>query len=168
MSEPKQRNHAREEITMPLHYTNELIFDLPEPLIDMTHHIFSLTEEGPSEFNIVINQHKIDKDESLQGHGSKLTAEMEKSLPHYQLHARGNMKVAGQDALWLIYSWAQHGQKLHQVQVNFFYDKEPGQRQVIQITATTLGSFSDEWKQAFETFLASVKLRQDPHLANEQ
>lgn len=144
---------------MPLHCTNELIFDLPEPLIDVTHHIFSLTEEGPSEFNLVINHHAIEQDESLQNFGSKLTAEMQKSLPQYQLHASGSMKVADQDALWLIYSWVQHSQKLHQAQANFFLDKGHGKRQVIQITATTLGGFSDEWKQTFETFLAGVKLR---------
>lgn len=153
---------------MPRHYTNELIFDLPEPLIDVTHHIFSLTEEGPSEFNLVINHHAIEQDESLQNYGSKLTAEMEKSLPQYQLHASGSMKVADQDAIWLIYSWVQHSQNLHQAQVNFFLDKEHGKRQVIQITATTLGGFSDKWKQTFETFLAGVKLRQAPPLATEQ
>jgi hypothetical protein len=153
---------------MPQHYTNELIFDLPEPLIDVTHHIFSMSEEGPSEFNLVINQHAIEQDESLQNYGSKLTAEMEKNLPHFQLHASGSMKVAGQDALWLIYSWVQNNQKLHQAQANFFLNKGPGKRKVIQITATTLGRFTDEWKQTFETFLAGVKLRQDPHLAREQ
>jgi len=153
---------------MPQHYTNELFFDLPEPLIDVTHHIFSLTEEGPSEFNLVINHHAIEQDESLQNYGGKLTAEMEKSLPQYQLHASGSMKVADQDALWLIYSWVQNNQKLHQAQANFFLDKSPGKRQVIQITATTLGRFTDEWKQTFETFLGSVKLRQDKHLATEQ
>ncbi|MDD3294758.1 MAG: DcrB-related protein [Geobacteraceae bacterium] len=153
---------------MPQHYTNELIFDLPESLIDKTHHIFTLTEEGPSEFNLVINHHEIEQDESLQNYGSKLTAEMETSLPRYQLHASGDMKVAGQDALWPIYSWVQNNQKLHQAQVNFFLDKEQGKRQVIQITATTLGGFTDEWKQTFETFLSSVKLRQNPHVVREQ
>lgn len=153
---------------MPRHYTNELVFDLPDPLIDVTHHIFSLAEEGPSEFNLVINHHAIEQDESLQGYGSRLTAEMEKSLPQYQLHASGSMKVADQDALWLIYSWVQHNQKLHQAQANFFLEKDPGKRQVIQITATTLGRFTDEWKQTFETLLSSVKLRQDPRVASEQ
>lgn len=153
---------------MPRHYTNELIFDLPEPLIDKTHHIFSLEEEGPSEFNLVINHHAIEQDESPQGYGSRLMAEMEKSLPRYQLHASGSMKIADQDALWLIYSWVQNNQKLHQAQANFFLDKGPGKRQVIQITATTLGKFSDEWKQTFETFLSSIKLRQDPRVASEQ
>jgi hypothetical protein len=153
---------------MSLHYTNELVFDLPEPLIDKTHHIFTLTEEGPSEFNLVINHHAIEQDESLQSYGSKLSAEMEKSLPQYQLQSSGDMKVADQDALWLIYSWVQHNQKLHQAQANFFLDKGPGKRQLIQITATTLGGFTDEWKRTFETFLASVKPRQAPSLANEQ
>jgi len=153
---------------MPLHCTNELIFDLPEPLIDVTHHIFSLTEEGPSEFNLVINHHAIEQDESLQNYGSKLSAEMEKSLPHYRLHASGNMTVADQDAIWLIYSWVQHSQNLHQAQVNFFLDKGRGKRQVIQITATTIGGFSDKWKLTFETFLAGVTLRQAPPTANGQ
>jgi len=149
------------EKAMPQHYTNELVFDLPEPLTDMTHHIFSLTEEGPSEFNVVITHNKIEQEETLQSFGKKLVTEMKKILPHYQLYSSGSMTVAGQEALWLVYRWIQHGQKLYQAQVSFFQDKEPGQRQIIRITATSIGKFSDEWKQTFEAFLASIKLRQD-------
>lgn len=153
---------------MPLHYTNELTFDLPEPLIDVTHHIFSLTEEGPSEFTIVINHHTPDQDETLHSYGCRLTAEMEKNLPQYRLHASGQRKVAEQDALWLIYSWVQNDQFLQQAQVSFFLDNDSGNRHVVQITATALGTFTDEWKQRFEAFLATVKKRQEQDLAVQQ
>jgi hypothetical protein len=147
---------------MPQHYTNELIFDLPEQFIDTTHHIFSLTKDGPSEFNMVISQNDIEPDETLQSYGDKLKAELAKSLPNFEPQDFKDMEVADQDALWLAFSWNQQGQKLHQAQANFIYVKEPEKRQLIQITATSLDTFSDEWKQTFETFLASVKLRQEP------
>ena len=147
---------------MAQHYTNELIFDLPDKLIDTTNHIFTLSKDGPSEFNLVISQNQIEPDETLKSYGDKLKAELAKSLPNFKPQAFGDTEVAGQPALWLTFSWNQQGQKLHQAQVSFIYAKEPKKRQLIQITATSLDKFSDKWKQTFETFLASVKLRQEP------
>lgn len=147
---------------MPQHYTNELIFDLPDQLIDTTHHIFSLSKDGPSEFNMVISQHQVGLEDQLQDYIKKQLDELRKALPDFELQSHGEMPVAGQNALWMVFSWIQQGRKLNQAQVCFLYDKGPEQRHLIQITATALNSFSTEWRQTFETFLASVKLRQEP------
>ncbi len=146
---------------MALYYTNELTFDLPEPLIDKTHHIFSLTQEGPSEFNLVISRHPIKQGETLPSYGDRLVTEMEKTLPQFELLAKNDIIVAKHSALKLSYSWVQQGQVLHQIQVSFFYCPIPSQQQIIQITATTLNKFSNEWEQTFVKLLDSVRLRQE-------
>jgi len=51
---------------MAAYHTNELSFDLPEAIKDKTHHIFSLTDAGPSPFNLVISRHPIGDEETLE------------------------------------------------------------------------------------------------------
>lgn len=144
---------------MAVHYTNELIFDLPDNLIDMTNHLFRDTEEGPSEFNLVVSKDKIDPEETLQNYRERLLADMENNFIQLQFEKDEIMQVAGQEAFLLMYSLNYQGQLLSQAVVNFICDKEDGARQVIQIGATSPGKFTDEWKQAFGRIIADTKLR---------
>ncbi len=145
---------------MTLYYTNELVFDLPDQLKDKTFHIFSLSDDGPSEFNLVISRSGIDQDESLESYGIRLKAEMEKALPKFQSISSGVIVVAGISCWGMDYRWLNEGQWLHQRQANLFHQHAPGQRQVVQITATALGEFTQHWKDVFSSVLGSIRLRQ--------
>lgn len=144
---------------MSTHYTNELICDLPQNMFDATHHMFRVSEDGPSDFNIVISRSKAEKDDCLEDFGSKLIEEMKKTLPKCIINSNGNMKVADQDAFWFICSTVYEGRRIFQAHVIFFHNKENGVREAIQVSATSLGKFSAEGKQTFENFLASIKFR---------
>lgn len=146
---------------MTIHYTNELIFDLPDPLIDTTQHVFSLSKDGPSEFNVVISQCDVEKDENLQGFGDKLLKDMKNTLPKFQILSQGNMEIADQEAIWFIYTMVHEGRRFYQTNANFIFENETGTRKVIQVAATSMGKFTEDWKQKFEDFLASIKFRAD-------
>jgi len=146
---------------MAIHYTNELIFDLPEQFLDKTNHIFSLTHESPSEFNIVINHNPIDKNESLQSYGERMVHELKKALPQFKLLITNyDITIVKHPALKLCYSWTQEGRVLHQTQISFFYDDESGEPHVMQIAGTALNNLSDKWEAVFTKILNSMKLRQ--------
>lgn len=152
---------------MTMHYTNELIFDLPDSLIDVTQHIFTISKDGPSLFSLIINQDTIDQEETLQSYEAKLLPEMENNLSGFKLLYKGNMNVAKQEAILMTYTFIHEKQSLYQANVMFICDKKPGERQAIQITASSVDSFTDEWKRAFEDILDSVKLRQGPDLIKQ-
>ncbi|MCX7111602.1 MAG: DcrB-related protein [Candidatus Methylumidiphilus sp.] len=144
---------------MPTYYTNELIFDLPEGLKDKTYHIFSISEDGPSEFNLVISRNPISNEETLESYGRRLKTEMEKALPNFKSHGCGIILVAGMPCWGLEYSWQNQAQWLHQRQVNLFHEVKSGQRQVLQITATVVGEFTQHWKDTFASVLGSLRMR---------
>lgn len=144
---------------MAIHYTNELIFDLPAPLIDVTTHIYGLSEDGPSEFNIVINRCSIEKDETLESYGSKLLEDMKNTIPKFHFLSQGNMEIANQNAIWFIYTMVHEGKRYYQTNVNFLHEKAPGVHQVIQVAATSAGKFTDDRKKKFEDLLDSIKFR---------
>lgn len=145
---------------MTLYHTNELIFDLPDALKDKTHHIFSLTDDGPSEFNLVISRNPIGNDDTLHSYGARLQTELAKALPRFELIASGIILVADAHCWGLEYRWLNQGQWLHQRQASLFHRTAPGCRQVVQITATVLGEFTEHWREVFETMLGSIRLRQ--------
>jgi len=145
---------------MALHHTNDLIFEIPDKFKDKTNHILSLTDEGPSEFSIVINHHPIGEKESLQSYGDTMITEFQKALPEFTLIDRIIEFVAQQDSLKLEYSWVQEGQKLHQVQISFFINDTPVKRRILQLTATSINQISSKWQKVLSKILSSMQLRE--------
>jgi len=143
---------------MALYQTNELIFDLPDSLKDKTHHIFSLTDDGPSPFTLVISRHSVAVDETLNAYGDRLIGEMRKALPAFELQDRTLTLVAGEPALRLAYHWGQNGQKLHQIQVTVFRIAALNRKQAIQFTATGHDDISPDWQSSFAQIVASIRL----------
>jgi hypothetical protein len=144
---------------MAAYHTNELSFDLPEDFKDKTHHIFSLTDAGPSPFNLVISRHPIGDEETLETYGERLASELAQSLPKFELIRSRLILVAGQAGWGLEYRWLNQGQWLHQRQATLFHEADAGARLAVQFTATVAGDFSDRWKQVFADILGSIRLR---------
>jgi hypothetical protein len=67
--------------------------------------------------------------------------------------------MADQLALLLEYRWSQQGQALHVLQAHLFHTPAPGQRQVLQLTGTALGDFSEKWQRAYDDLVRSVRVR---------
>lgn len=145
---------------MPTHYTNELKIDLPAELKDKTHHFFSLTDDSPSAFNLVISRYPVDEDETLASYADRMLKELERSLPQFELLARREVAVAEQPSLQLDYRWVNQGKSLRQVQTSLFYAAAIGQRRVPQLCATLSPSARfEKWESRLNTMLASVRLR---------
>jgi hypothetical protein len=142
-----------------VYLTNELSLELPAGLKDKTHHIFTLTDEGPSPFNIVIARNPVAEDETLESYGNRMVAELQRALPEYRLMERGQTVVDKEPALRLQYRWLNQGVPMKQTQVSVFHTASPQLRQVIQITATTANDTSAEWDRVFDDVIASTRLR---------
>jgi len=142
------------------HRTNHVSFELPTRLKDKTVHMFSLTDSGPSDFNVVISHAEAGPEETLADFKDRLLQELEKSLPKF-LHAGTRERLLdGSPAIELAYSWRSEGKFLHQRQlITLVPGATPGTRTALMIGATCLRAFNDEWKAAFEGILGSMKLR---------
>jgi hypothetical protein len=144
---------------LAVYYTNELSLELPTGLKDKTHHIFALTDEGPSAFNIVIARNPVTQEETPESYGDRMVTELARALPDYRLMERAQILVDHEPALRLRYRWLNQGVWMNQTQVSVFHTVSPELRQVIQITATTTNDRSAEWDRVFDDVIASTRLR---------
>lgn len=145
--------------THPYH-TNDLSFDLPARLKDKTMHMFTLSDQGASEFSLVLSHAATLPEEELDDFSARLIQEMGRALPKFQLRHSRESLLDGAPAIDLAYSWRKDAIFMHQRQVITLAEgMAPGSTQAIMIAATCLGSFGDEWNQTFERLLASVRLQ---------
>ncbi|AVR97163.1 hypothetical protein C9I28_17080 [Pseudoduganella armeniaca] len=155
--------HDVSEKPMPetqLYHANHATFELPAQLKDKTMHMFTLRDDGPSEFNVVISHADVKPEERLEEFGDRLAMELTRALPRFQLKAMTERQVDGTPALELVYSWRNEAGTMHQRQViTLVAGSKPGTREALLIAATCLSAFSDEWNAAFEAIVDSIKLR---------
>jgi len=143
-----------------MYHANHATFELPAQLKDKTMHMFTLRDDGPSEFNVVVSHADVKPEEQLDQFGDRLAKELTRALPRFQLKAMTDRTVDGAPALELAYSWRNEAGFMHQRQViTLVQGSKPGTIEAMLIAATCLREFSDEWNAAFDAIVASIKLR---------
>lgn len=141
------------------HHTNELSFDRPDWLLDRTHHLFALSEQGPSPFNIVLSRTPVGN-ETLDEIADRIARELAATLDDFTAGARESTTVAGRPALISQCEWTQTGQRLYQRQAALIQETPEG-RTLHQITATASRDAQQRHTAAFGTLLASLHFRGD-------
>lgn len=142
------------------YHANSATFELPKRLKDKTVHMFTLTDDGPNEFSMVISHADVNPDEELEDFGNRLLAEFGRALPRFQLRGMSEREIDGRPAMELAYSWRNDGHFMHQRQIIVFVQgPKEGTVQAMMIGGTCLNAFTDEWNAALDEFLGTVKLR---------
>lgn len=152
-----------------MYHANHATFELPAQLKDKTMHMFTLRDDGPSEFNVVVSHADVKPEESLDQFGDRLVKELTRALPRFQLKAMTDRSVDGAPALELAYSWRNEAGFMHQRQViTLVAGSKPGTIEAMLMAATCLREFSDEWNAAFDAIVDSIKLRRPLEQAQAQ
>ena len=142
------------------HHADHASFELPARLKDKTMHMFTLKDDGPSEFSVVMSHADTQAEEKLEDFSDRLLKELTRALPKFQLRGLKETTLDGAPAIELAYSWRNDGNFMHQRQaITIVQGARPGTTQALMIAATCLAPFSEEWNGAFDALLASVKLR---------
>ncbi|MFB9240539.1 DcrB-related protein [Massilia antarctica] len=151
------------------HYrTNHATFEMPAQLKDKTMHMFTLSDNGPSEFCVVISHADAQAEDTLANFAERLLAELGKALPDFQLDDSGERAIDGTPAIELAYRWRNDSNFMHQRQVIVLLPGAgEGGRQAMMIAATCFQAFSTEWRAAFEGMLGSVKLRHNAPVGSD-
>ena len=151
-----------------MYHANHATFELPAQLKDKTMHMFTLRDDGPSEFNVVVSHADVMPEERLDQFGERLTKELTRALPRFQLKAMTERTVDGAPALELAYSWRNEAGFMHQRQViTLVQGSKPGTIEAMLMAATCLREFSDEWNAAFDAIVDSIRLRRPLARAQE-
>jgi hypothetical protein len=149
--------------TAQLYHANHATFALPPQLKDKTMHMFTLRDDGPSEFNVVVSHADVQPGESLAQFGDRLAQELTRALPGFQMKAMSGRSVDGAPALELAYRWRNEAGVMHQRQVvTLVQGGKPGTIEAMLVAATCLREFSDAWNATFDALVDSIRLRRPP------
>jgi len=143
------------------HYdAHHATFSLPSQLRDRTMHMFVLKDDGPSDFSFVVSHADTQGEEDLAEFSDRLIKEMSRALPKFLLRSMQERQLDGSPAIELTYSWRNNGIFMHQRQVVVLVQGNiPGSKQAMLMAGTCPNGFSEEWLEAFDKILSSVKLR---------
>ncbi|NHZ94489.1 DcrB-related protein [Massilia sp. CCM 8734] len=144
---------------MPYH-ANYATLELPAQLKNKTMHMFTLSDDGPSEFSVAMSQADAQGNDSLINFAQRLAAELEQALPAFRLISTIERTLDDAPAIELSYCWHSEGNMMHQRQaITMLPRTEAGDVQALLIAATCLKPFTDKWNAAFDGMLGSIKLR---------
>jgi len=137
--------------------TNELEFELPSGLKDKSMNIFTLHDDGPSEFSMVISRVPLHEGQTVADYTKLQVQEMQKKMPGFSLLSQSEKTVGGETGAFLEFLWRADGGIMHQRQVSL---APPGRKLVMIITGTCQNRFSPKWEQAFESVINSINLQE--------
>ena len=142
---------------MSVYHANEFIVGLPDGLKDKTVHIFSLTDEGPSELSVVVARERPKSGETLERFGERLLSALIGRLPLFHVNKKEVTSLSGQPAISTDYSWQSPEGKMFQRQIILH---ARAQNQMLLITATCRGDrMAARWEAMFGEFLTNFRLR---------
>jgi hypothetical protein len=138
-------------------HANEYVLNLPDGLRDKSVQIFSLTDEGPSEFSVVVTRERPGPGETVERFVERGVASLLSRLPLFRVLEREVVRIDDQPAIVTEYAWQSPEGKACQRQA-VVYTKGPNL--MIVVTATYRGdSMPAKWKAMFGELLAGFRLR---------
>jgi hypothetical protein len=143
-----------------LYRANDFSLDLPADLKDKTVHIFSLTDDQPSEFSLVIARDSLHDGEDLAGYLTRQRALFTRKLPGFELLQDREVLVDGRPGVEADHAWRAAEGRMHQRQVALVAeDRRGGRPQVLLFTATCKDTISVRWERAFAEMVKTIRLQ---------
>lgn len=140
---------------MNIFHANEFVLNLPDQFKDKSVNIFALSDEGPSEFGVVIARDKLASGESLVEYVERQVRILGMRASLFRLLHQNQTLVDKYPALELDYTWLSEGGTMHQRQVTVALKSSL----LISFTATCKDRISPKWDAAFREMMATLRFR---------
>jgi len=142
---------------MSIFHANEYILNLPDGLKDKSLQVFSLTEDGPSEFSVVVTRQRPEGGDTVELFAERVLTALLGRLPNFRVIERELLRLDGEPAVALEYTWLSPEGKMCQKQV---ITHAKALNLMLVVTATCRGdSLSGKWKAMFGELLAGFRMR---------
>lgn len=143
---------------MAIHHANEFIVALPEQLKDRTIQMFTISEDGPSDFNIVVSRERARVGETLDRFAERLTTALISQMPMFRVLRKEPAQLDNQPAITMDYTWLSREGPMFQRQVIFYVRAS---NMMIAITGTCRERQAAKWEPLYKEFLANMRLRRE-------
>jgi len=140
---------------MSVFQANEFLANLPDALKDKTINMFTLTDEGPSEFSLVVSRDRW-KNDDLDVYVDRQIAGLSPRMPLFKVTKRERLVVDKHPALLMDCTWQSPQGKLFQRQVTVYF--KPTSHMLL-ITGSSKDPIKPKWEALFNEFIASFRMR---------
>jgi|SRR5579863_9047535 len=143
-----------------IYRANKIEFELPEFFKDKSVFMFSLTEDGPSDFNLVITRCPLNGSDDLNTYTARQVVELSSKLAGFKVLRQQNMALKEIPAMFLDYTWNSNIGPMQQCQVSFVTaDTLRKAQEVVMFTATCKDRFTPQWSETFRGIVGSLKIQ---------
>jgi hypothetical protein len=143
-----------------IYNANNISFELPEFLKDKSVFMFSIVDDGPSDFNLVITRAPLNGNDDLNTYTARQVVELSSKLTSFKVLRQQDILVKETPAMFLDYTWASNIGPVQQYQVSFAATNPLGKvREVVMFTATCKGQFTPQWNETFRNVISSLKIQ---------
>lgn len=145
---------------MAKHIIQEGTLTLPDIFKDRTMNLFTLSDNGASEFTFVVSRASAKSDEDVKSVALRLVKELEVTVPAFHLESTGMTQVDGYPAAELFYQFRNDGGVIFQKQTVILLRDQPAGQKMVCYIGTCPGEFSDYYHRQYQEVMQSIKFHQ--------
>lgn len=146
----------------------EATLELPDIFKDRTMNLFTLNDNGASEFTFVISRASAKSGEKLQAVAARLARELEVTVPDFRLLGTEMREIDGHPAVELYYQFTSDRVAIFQRQCVVLLDEQPAGKKIVCYVGTCQGEFNDYYLRQYRDIIASIKFHQQSEAAPSQ
>ncbi|RYH35041.1 DUF1795 domain-containing protein [Enterobacter cloacae] len=136
----------------------EATLALPDVFKDRTMNLFTLSDNGASEFTFVVSRASAKNEEKVHDAATRLVRELEITVHDFRLESSQMTSVDGHAAVELFYQFKNDNSVIFQKQTVILLDDHPGGQKMVCYIGTCPGEFSDYYHNQYQEIIRSIKL----------
>ncbi|MBE3470279.1 DcrB-related protein [Enterobacter cloacae complex sp. P15RS] len=135
----------------------EATLALPDVFKDRTMNLFTLSDNGASEFTFVVSRASAKNEEKVHDAATRLVRELEITVPDFRLESSQMISVDGHAAVELFYQFKNDNSVIFQKQTVILLDDHPGGQKMVCYIGTCPGEFSDYYHNQYQEIIRSIR-----------
>lgn len=143
----------------------EATLALPDVFKDRTMNLFTLNDNGVSEFAFVVSRAGAKKGENVQSVAARIARELEITVPQFRLESSQRIIVDGVDAVELFYQFKNDQALIFQRQTILLLDEPAGGKKIVCYIGTCPDEFNDYYQRQYQEIIASIRFH---HISREE
>lgn len=130
---------------------------LPDVFKDRTMNLFTLSDNGASEFTFVVSRASAKNEDKVHDAATRLVRELEITVPDFRLESSQMTSVDGHPAVELFYQFKNDNAIIFQRQTVILLGDHPGGQKMVCYIGTCPGEFSDYYHNQYQEIIRSIK-----------
>ncbi|NUU67682.1 DcrB-related protein [Enterobacteriaceae bacterium BIT-l23] len=135
----------------------EATLSLPDIFKDRTMNLFTLNENGASDFTFVVSRATAEIQDTVDNVAARIINELETTVPKFKLISLNKREVSGEPAVEICYQFFSDNTQVIQRQTVVLLNDAPVGKKIVCYTGTCPGEFTGYYKKQYGEIIKSIK-----------